>query len=240
MKKMGSIVKKVKETTLNQRIATGAVLFILVSGAIIAGHQNKVIHASNQNKVSKEVKIKVTNEAKKNIVNQDKPVSDTNTVLSASPVPNIEQSDSTAEIHTVVPSDKHKVEQFQFSSATVFAQTQYSHTENGHVEGAYYAIPSSQSMIATTMMGTIISGTVSRGGIGLEKGSILLNYVLNFDSTGNYVSGSVTSSGYVSTSLNLEAGQNYIGQSVNFITTTGGYAGSGSYIYPIIANITLT
>ncbi|CEN27936.1 hypothetical protein [Pseudolactococcus piscium] len=81
---------------------------------------------------------------------------------------------------------------------------------------------------------------ISRGGIGLEKGSILLNYVLNFDSTGNYVSGSVTSSGYVSTSLNLVAGQNYIGQTVNFITTTGGYAGSGSYIYPIIANITLT
>lgn len=166
---MGSIVKKVKATPLNQRIATGAVLFILVSGAMIAGHQNKVIHASNQNKVTKEVKIKVTNEAKKNIVNQDKPVSDTNTVLSANPVPNIEQSDSTAEIHTVVPSDKHKLEQFQFSSATVFAQTQYSHTENGHVEGAYYGIPTSESMIKTTTTGTTISGTVSRGGLDLKK-----------------------------------------------------------------------
>lgn len=240
MKKMDSILKKIKATPLNQRIAIGSVLFILSSGAMIAGHQNKVIHASNQNKISKEVKTKVTNETKKNIVNQDKPVSDIDIVPSASSVPDIEQSDNIAEIQTALTSDAPKLDHFQFSSATVFAQTQYSHTENGHVEGAYYAIPSSQSMIATTMMGTTISGTVSRGGIGLEKGSILLNYVLNFDSTENYVSGSVTSSGYVSTSLNLEAGQNYIGQTVNFITTTGGYAGSGSYIYPIIANITLT
>ncbi|MGX7047475.1 hypothetical protein ACWN8K_01015 [Pseudolactococcus piscium] len=113
---------------------------------MIAGHQNKVIHASNQNKVSKEVKTKVTNETKKNIVNQDKPVSDIDIVPSASSVPDIEQSDSVAEIQTAVTSDALKLDQFQFSSATVLAKTQYSHTENGHVEGAYYGIPSSESM----------------------------------------------------------------------------------------------
>ena len=115
---------------------------------MIAGHQNKVIHASNQNKVSKEVKTKVTNETKKNIVNQDKPVSDIDIdiVPSASSVPDIEQSDSVAEIQTAVTSDALKLDQFQFSSATVLVKTQYSHTENGHVEGAYYGIPSSESM----------------------------------------------------------------------------------------------
>ncbi|MDN6120157.1 MAG: hypothetical protein L0I69_10285 [Lactococcus sp.] len=105
-----------------------------------------MIHASNQNKVSKEVKTKVTNETKKNIVNQDKPVSDIDKVPSASSVPDIEQSDSVAEIQTAVTSDALKLDQFQFSSATVLVKTQYSHTENGHVEGAYYGIPSSESM----------------------------------------------------------------------------------------------
>ena len=113
---------------------------------MIAGHQNKVIHASNQNKVSKEVQTKVTNVTKKNIVNQDKPVSDIDIVPSASSVPDIEQSDSVAEIQTAVTSDALKLDQFQFSSATVLVKTQYRHTENVHVEGAYYGIPSSESM----------------------------------------------------------------------------------------------
>lgn len=129
--------------------------------------------------------------------------------------------------------------QSNFSTASVSAQTQYSHTENGHVEGGYYYIASSVPNVVNSGSGKTVSGTVTRSGIGLEKGTINLAYVLNFDSNGVYTSGSVTSSGYVNASINLAVGQNYTGQSVNFLHTTGGYAGSGSYIYPISATLNL-
>ncbi|MCJ1989109.1 hypothetical protein [Pseudolactococcus carnosus] len=132
------------------------------------------------------------------------------------------------------------VSQGNFSTASVSAQTQYSHKENGHNEGQYYTISSSGAMITKTDTGSIVSGDVSRiRSIGLEKKSIVLNYVLNFDASGNYVSGSVSSSGYVSAMINLVPGQNYTGQSVNFISTTSGVALSGSYIYPITASLNL-
>ncbi|WP_172357549.1 hypothetical protein [Pseudolactococcus insecticola] len=126
------------------------------------------------------------------------------------------------------------------SGASASAVTQYSHTENGHYEGQYYNINASQPTIVKTSGGTTVSGTISRlNSIGLEKGSIVLNYNLNFDGNGNYVSGEVNSSGYVSASINLASGQNYTGQTTNFISTSGGHAGSGSYIYPIIATMSL-
>ncbi|MBR6894497.1 hypothetical protein GYN14_09135 [Lactococcus piscium] len=131
------------------------------------------------------------------------------------------------------------VSQSSFSTASVTAQTQYSHTENGHVQGGYYAISSSTPNITISASGKTVAGTVSRGGIGLEKGTIILAYVLNFDANDVYTSGSVTSSGYVDASITLAVGQKYAGQTINFLSTSGGRAGSGSYIYPITANLNL-
>ena len=122
----------------------------------------------------------------------------------------------------------------QFNSSSVSATTQYSHTENGHQQGQVYAINSSVPTTVQNSDNTMtISGNISRGNIGLEKGSIVLSYQLLFDNQGNYISGSVTSSGYVTAEINLVPGQKYIGQSVIFVTSSTGRAGSGSLIYPI-------
>jgi hypothetical protein len=128
----------------------------------------------------------------------------------------------------------------QFNSSSVSATTQYSHTEKGHQQGQVYAINSSVPLTVQNSDNTMtISGNISRGNIGLEKGSIVLSYQLIFDNNGNYISGSVTSSGYVSAQINLVPGQNYIGKSVNFLTSSTGRAGSGSLIYQIQGNLFL-
>ena len=122
----------------------------------------------------------------------------------------------------------------EFTSSSVSATTQYSHTEMGHYEGQVYTINSSIPSIVQNSDNTItVSGNISRGNIGLEKGSITLSYQLLFDNQGKYISGSVTSSGYVTAEINLVPGQKYIGQSVIFVTSSTGRAGSGSLIYPI-------
>ena len=122
----------------------------------------------------------------------------------------------------------------QFNSSSVSATTQYSHTEKGHQQGQVYAINSSVPSTVQNSDNTItVSGNISRGNIGLEKGSITLSYQLLFDNQGKYISGSVTSSGYVTAEINLVPGQKYIGQSVIFVTSSTGRAGSGSLIYPI-------
>lgn len=122
----------------------------------------------------------------------------------------------------------------EFTSSSVSATTQYSHTENGHQQGQVYTINSSIPSTVQNSDNTItVSGNISRGNIGLEKGSITLSYQLLFDNQGKYISGSVTSSGYVTAEINLVPGQKYIGQSVIFVTSSTGRAGSGSLIYPI-------
>ena len=104
----------------------------------------------------------------------------------------------------------------------------------GHYEGQVYTINSSIPSTVQNSDNTItVSGNISRGNIGLEKGSITLSYQLLFDNQGKYISGSVTSSGYVTAEINLVPGQKYIGQSVIFVTSSTGRAGSGSLIYPI-------
>ena len=122
----------------------------------------------------------------------------------------------------------------EFTSSSVSATTQYSHTEMGHQQGQVYTINSSIPSTVQNSDNTItVSGNISRGNIGLEKGSIVLSYQLLFDNQGKYISGSVTSSGYVTAEINLVPGQKYIGQSVIFVTSSTGRAGSGSLIYPI-------
>ena len=128
----------------------------------------------------------------------------------------------------------------QFNSSSVSATTQYSHTEKGHQQGQVYAINSSVPSTVQNSDNTMtISGNISRGNIGLEKGSIVLSYQLLFDNQGNYISGSVTSSGYVTAEINLVPGQKYIGQSVIFLTSSTGRAGSGSLIYPIVGTLSI-
>lgn len=113
--------------------------------------------------------------------------------------------------------------------ASAFATTQYSHTRATHYEGQTYSIPASPVSIS----GNTISGTVIRGGIGAEKGTIVLDYKLNFDRQGRYLSGTVTSSGYVTAQINLNVGEMYRGTIANVITTTYGRALSGSLVYPV-------
>ncbi|GAB2022347.1 hypothetical protein RyT2_14210 [Pseudolactococcus yaeyamensis] len=144
------------------------------------------------------------------------------------PVPETDKAQNTP-----APNDQ------SFSSVSVSAQTQYSHTTTDHYEGQYYVIPSSIPEVVKNASGTTVTGTISRPGIGLEKGTISLFYVLDFDAKGGYVSGTVTSSGYVDASITLTVGQSYVGQTVNFLTTTGGNANSGSYIYPISVSMTM-
>ena len=128
----------------------------------------------------------------------------------------------------------------QFNSSSVSATTQYSHTEKGHQQGQVYAINSSVPSTVQNSDNTMtVSGNISRGNIGLEKGSIVLSYQLLFDNQGNYISGSVTSSGYVTAEINLVPGQKYIGQSVIFLTSSTGRAGSGSLIYPIVGTLSI-
>ena len=126
------------------------------------------------------------------------------------------------------------------TSASVISQTQYAHTENGHNQGDFFNIYSSEPSIEINSDSTTISGIISRNNnIGLEKGSIVLNYTLSFNNDGSYRDGSITSSGYVVPTITVTPGVNYKNQNVQFITTTEGRANSGSIVYPILSTITL-
>lgn len=136
----------------------------------------------------------------------------------------------------------------QISNVLVNAQTQYSHTENGHSEGQFYAIKSSPINI-TGDQTKIITGSVSReNSIGTEKGSIVIDYNLTFNgnvfvsgsvNTTSYSGGMVRNPGYVSSQITLTPGQT-VTNPIQFIETSTGTAGSGSHIYPITATISLT
>lgn len=121
----------------------------------------------------------------------------------------------------------------------ITATTQYSHTENGHQQGQVYTINATKPTISKEKNDTIIRGQASRGNIGREKGTIIIDYQLVFNDKGQYQSGNVTSTGYVTPSITLTPGQGYIGQTINAITTTEGRAISKSIVYPINISMTL-
>ena len=188
--------------------------------------KNKQANKENspQNDINhKKVEQKTENKSETPVVSQEKANEKDTDVNAQTPPVNV-QAQNVKSVETTP----------QFNSSSVSATTQYSHTENGHQQGQVYTINSSIPSTVQNSDNTItISGNISRGNIGLEKGSIVLSYQLLFDNQGNYISGSVTSSGYVTAGINLVPGQNYIGQSVNFLTSSTGRAGSGSLIYPI-------
>ena len=179
---------------------------------------------SPQNDINrKKVEQKTENKSETPVVSQEKANEKDTDVNAQTPPVNV-QAQNVKSVETTP----------QFNSSSVSATTQYSHTENGHQQGQVYAINSSVPSTVQNSDNTItISGNISRGNIGLEKGSITLSYQLLFDNQGKYISGSVTSSGYVTAEINLVPGQKYIGQSVIFVTSSTGRAGSGSLIYPI-------
>lgn len=169
----------------------------------------------------------------------DQVQSKVNELLGLASIPNVAPTEADKALTDSLATSEVSISQGNFSAASVTAQTQYSHTENGHVQGGYYVISSSTPNVTASASGKTVAGTVSRSGIGLEKGTITVAYVLTFDANDVYTSGSVTSSGYVDASITLAVGQKYAGQTINFLSTSGGHAGSGSYIYPITANLNL-
>ncbi|GAB2021728.1 hypothetical protein RyT2_08020 [Pseudolactococcus yaeyamensis] len=246
-----SIVEKIKATTLTQRLFMGGVVFLFGTGLVITQANNAESVKQPQVKSDEkaffklqakaEKKQAVKSENKEVVESSEKPKAEVEGVTQPEPEPVNVSTDTTAE--NVVTENESSINEMpshgDISSVGAYAVTQYSHTENGHYEGQYYDIYSSQPTVTKSASGTTVSGTVSRSNIGLEKGSIVLDYTLNFDVNGCYVNGAVTSSGYVEASIALTKGQNYTGQTVNFISTTGGQAGSGSYVYPISAFITV-
>ena len=189
--------------------------------------QNKQVNKelSPQNDINrKKVEQKTENKSETPVVSQEKANEKDTDVNAQTPPVNV-QAQNVKATETSHP---------EFTSSSVSATTQYSHTEMGHYEGQVYTINSSIPSTVQNSDNTItVSGNISRGNIGLEKGSITLSYQLLFDNQGKYISGSVTSSGYVTAEINLVPGQKYIGQSVIFVTSSTGRAGSGSLIYPI-------
>lgn len=121
----------------------------------------------------------------------------------------------------------------------MFATTQYSHTENGHKQGQTYNINTTTPILTKENNNSVIRGQVSRDNIGREQRSVTLTYELIFNTNGQYQSGNVSSTGYITPTITLETGKIYTGQSIEFITTTQGNALSGSIVYPIHATITL-
>lgn len=185
--------------------------------------EQKIILSKAVNKVSKSIEY----EAPQTVLNSNEMKEE---IKSSQPTEVIPETSEPQTPVTPTPS----LLETAIPNVSVWAETQYSHTEDGHFEGQYYTISSS---VETTknLTGMTVSGVVSRSNIGLEKGSIFLDYVMNFDTNGCYISGDVTSSGYVVANIALMPGQSYIGQSVNFLITTSGRAGSGSLVYPIVA-----
>ena len=179
---------------------------------------------SPQNDINrKKVEQKTENKSETPVVSQEK-ANEKDTDVNAQTPPLNVQAQNVKSVETTP----------KITSSSVSGTTKYSHTEMGHYEGQVYTINSSIPSTVQNSDNTItVSGNISRGNIGLEKGSITLSYQLLFDNQGKYISGSVTSSGYVTAEINLVPGQKYIGQSVIFVTSSTGRAGSGSLIYPI-------
>lgn len=188
-------------------------------------------------RVKEVVKDEVNNKKEKNqdtnkieIDNEQKLIQDTSKHSEkAEDIPNIvEEKEESVLYEEVVPTRN-------IISATAFATTQYSHTTATHIEGETYSVPATP----VTILGNSISGTVTRTGIGTEKESIILNYILNFDNQGRYLSGEVTSSGYVTAQINLSVGEIYTDSISDVITTSYGRALSGSLVYPVCVSLNL-
>lgn len=198
-------------------------------------------------RVKEVVKDEVNNKKEKNqdtnkieIDNEQKLIQDTSKPSEkAEDIPNI--SNETEQIPNIVEEKEESVlyeevvPSRNIISATAFVTTQYSHTTATHIEGETYSVPATP----VTILGNSISGTVTRTGIGTEKGSIILNYILNFDSQGRYLSGEVTSSGYVTAQINLSVGEIYTDSISDVITTSYGRALSGSLVYPVCVSLNL-
>jgi hypothetical protein len=190
--------------------------------------------AQSKEKTQEKIKsVPITKKNDKTVSKHDttdkKAVDTAEAVTSSVSTPREVQEEPVEEIETLVSPPRNIV------SVSSIATTQYSHTTTLHMEGETYSIPSSPVGVS----GNTISGTVTRTGIGTEKGSIILEYTLNFDSQGRYISGSVTSSGYVTAQINLMVGEVYNGYIGEVITTSYGRALSGSLVYPVRVDIDL-
>ncbi len=131
------------------------------------------------------------------------------------------------------------VSQQAISEATVEVWSRYSHTENGHNQGDIVELAINQPSVTKTADSTVIEGEIVRDHVGTENGTIRTTYKLTFDNSGVYKSGTINCyGGYETAKLNLVVGKKYDG-SFKFLETSGGYSGSGSYIYPTEAGLTL-
>ncbi|MDN6030198.1 MAG: LPXTG cell wall anchor domain-containing protein, partial [Lactococcus plantarum] len=124
------------------------------------------------------------------------------------------------------------------SDVTVEAFSQYSHSANGHNQGDVAQLSINQPTVSKNGDNTIIEGEIVRDHVGTENGTIRTVYKLIFDNSGVYKSGTINCyGGYETAKLTLVVGQKYEG-SFKFLETSGGYSGSGSYIYPTKAGMT--
>lgn len=177
-------------------------------------------------------KVKITSKIDSNKKQEEAAASSTvskEVVTTPDIVESTEQVQKVADEKPKAISQENVIPARNIASASAYATTQYSHTTFTHSEGQTYSI------LATpvSFSGNSLSGTVTRTGVGAEKGSIVLNYTLNFDSQGRYLSGSITSSGYVTAQINLRVGETYTGYVSDVITTSYGRALSGSLLYPV-------
>lgn len=177
-------------------------------------------------------KVKLTSKIDSNKKQEEAAASSTTSkevVTTPNTVESTEQIQKVADEKPKAISQENVIPARNIASASAYATTQYSHTTSTHSEGQTYSI------LATpvSFSGNSLSGTVTRTGVGAEKGSIVLNYTLNFDSQGRYLSGSITSSGYVTAQINLRVGETYTGYVSDVITTSYGRALSGSLLYPV-------
>lgn len=177
-------------------------------------------------------KVKLTSKIDSNKKQEEAAASSTaskEVVTTSNTVESIEQVQKVADEKPKAISQENVIPARNIASASAYATTQYSHTTSTHSEGQTYSILA----IPVSFSGNSLSGTVTRTGVGAEKGSIVLNYTLNFDSQGRYLSGSITSSGYVTAQINLRVGETYTGYVSDVITTSYGRALSGSLLYPV-------
>ena len=124
------------------------------------------------------------------------------------------------------------------SDVTVEAFSQYSHSADGHNQGDVAQLGINQPTVSKNADNTIIEGEIVRDHVGTENGTIRTVYKLIFDNSGVYKSGTINCyGGYETAKLTLVVGQKYEG-SFKFLETSGGYSGSGSYIYPTKAGMT--
>lgn len=219
-------------------IAVSVVVFALVTPSKQApGNRIKTSTSANLDAKAKQQKAEAITPSSLAQTSQVAPTTKTAQVIgvvgiSADTTPDESQTSSSHE----TPQDNNT-----FTKASVLSQTQYSHTENGHLEGQFYPITATEPLVTQTTSGSTVTGQVARyNSIGLEKGSIIIDYTLNFDASGAYQSGTTSSSNYVTSSIALTPGVNYTNQTVSFLETSTGRALSGSLVYPVTASLTLT